>query len=63
MSITLFTKACHFAAFKHRHQRRKNVNIPYINHPLEVANILASAGVEDVATLCAAVLHDTLEDT
>ncbi|MEO6324880.1 MAG: HD domain-containing protein [Thermoanaerobaculia bacterium] len=54
-----------FAAEKHRNQRRKNLEgSPYINHPIEVASILASvAGVGDGTVLCAAVLHDTLEDT
>jgi (p)ppGpp synthase/HD superfamily hydrolase len=46
--IAIFTKAVNFAAFKHRDQRRKNGDIPYINHPIEVANILASSGVTDV---------------
>lgn len=56
--------AVSFAADRHRHQRRKDVNAtPYINHPLEVANILAQAGVDDVDVLIAAVLHDTVEDT
>ncbi|WP_448598921.1 HD domain-containing protein [Thermoleptolyngbya sp.] len=37
---------------------------PYINHPIEVAEILARVGgVSDVITLQAAILHDTLEDT
>ena len=63
MNLSEFVKACNFAAIKHRSQRRKNGDIPYINHPLEVAYILSAAGVEDVATLCAAVLHDTVEDT
>lgn len=63
MNFCEFVKACHFASFKHRNQRRKSADIPYINHPLEVAYILSAAGVEDVATLCAAVLHDTVEDT
>ena len=37
---------------------------PYINHPLEVANLLANVGkVEDYDVLIAAVLHDTIEDT
>lgn len=63
MNLASFVKACNFAAFKHRKQRRKNADIPYINHPLDVANILAQAGVEDITTLCAAVLHDTVEDT
>lgn len=54
-----------FAADKHRGQRRKNANAsPYINHPLEVASVLANAGgVTHVALLSAALLHDTVEDT
>lgn len=58
-------RAAVFAANKHRHQRRKDAEAsPYINHPLTVANILASdGGVEDPVTLMAAVLHDTVEDT
>ncbi|QKD84485.1 bifunctional (p)ppGpp synthetase/guanosine-3',5'-bis(diphosphate) 3'-pyrophosphohydrolase [Thermoleptolyngbya sichuanensis A183] len=57
--------AIHFAANKHRDQRRKDVDTsPYINHPIEVAEILARVGgVSDVITLQAAILHDTLEDT
>jgi len=57
--------ALHFAAWKHRDQRRKDVDAsPYINHPIEVAEILARVGgVSDVITLQAAILHDTLEDT
>lgn len=58
-------RAAGFAAQRHRNQRRKDVDAsPYINHPLEVANILAvEAGITDPAVLCAALLHDTLEDT
>jgi guanosine-3',5'-bis(diphosphate) 3'-pyrophosphohydrolase len=58
-------KALTFAARKHRDQRRKDAEAsPYINHPIEVAEILARvAGVSDVRVLQAAVLHDTLEDT
>lgn len=60
---TLF-RTIHFAAMKHRHQTRKNPQqTPYINHPLAVARILAESGVRDLATLQAALLHDTLEDT
>ena len=57
--------ALEFAAYKHRAQRRKDADAsPYINHPIEVANILATrGGVTDLATLMAAVLHDTIEDT
>ena len=58
-------KAAHFAADRHRDQRRKGVDAsPYINHPIEVAETLARVGgVSDLATLQAALLHDTIEDT
>ena len=57
--------AISFAAAKHRNQRRKDVEAsPYINHPLQLAHVLATeGGVSDVETLIAAVLHDTVEDT
>ena len=56
--------AIQFAAEKHRHQRRKDAEAsPYINHPIAVAATLAEAGVTDLDTLMAAVLHDTIEDT
>ncbi|MCD6284346.1 MAG: bifunctional (p)ppGpp synthetase/guanosine-3',5'-bis(diphosphate) 3'-pyrophosphohydrolase [Anaerolineae bacterium] len=54
-----------FAAVKHQDQRRKgHRRLPYINHPVRVAEILWSVGgVRDMTTLVAALLHDTLEDT
>jgi guanosine-3',5'-bis(diphosphate) 3'-pyrophosphohydrolase len=54
-----------FAAEKHRNQRRKDIEAsPYINHPIMLAKILSiEGGVEDGVVLCAAVLHDTIEDT
>src|SRR3712207_4851286 len=57
--------ALHFAADRHRDQRRKGAEAsPYINHPIEVAEVLARVGgVRDLVTLQAAILHDTLEDT
>ena len=63
--ICIFIKAAAFAADKHRHQRRKDAAAsPYINHPIEVADVLASeGGMTDPAILCAAMLHDTVEDT
>ena len=62
---TQLLRALDFAARKHRDQRRKgNHQAPYINHPIEVATLLATvAGVEDTAVLQAAILHDTIEDT
>ena len=61
----LFLKAIAFAADKHRHQRRKDPEAsPYINHPIDLANVLVQEGrVTDTTVLMAAILHDTLEDT
>ena len=58
-----YTKSLVFAAEKHKSQRRKVGDIPYINHTLQVSYILNAAGVQDLNVLTAAVLHDTLEDT
>lgn len=57
--------AIQFAATKHRDQRRKDAaQSPYINHPIQVAQTLWDVGgVRDEATLVAAILHDTIEDT
>lgn len=55
-------KAVEFAAEAHRGQYRKKTQIPYVLHPLAVAEILLENGCsEEVAT--AAILHDTIEDT
>lgn len=57
-------KASFFAAEKHRAQRRKGDNSPYINHPLGVAWILWNEGqVHHPTAIIAAILHDTVEDT
>ncbi len=63
--INLLLQAASFSAKKHRFQTRKGAEAePYINHPLEVANILAAiGGVDDAEILAAAILHDTIEDT
>lgn len=63
--LSLILRASAFAAHKHRAQRRKDEEAsPYINHPLTLACVLsAEGGVSDPATLCAALLHDTVEDT
>jgi GTP diphosphokinase / guanosine-3',5'-bis(diphosphate) 3'-diphosphatase len=54
-----------FSARKHRGQRRKDEDAsPYINHPIEVAELIANVGgVSDLPALMAAILHDTVEDT
>ena len=58
-------KAVAFAAEKHRDQRRKDAEAsPYINHPIALANVLVNeGGVTDTDVICAALLHDTIEDT
>ena len=63
--LALFLRALAFAAHKHRNQRRKDADAsPYINHPIALANTLCDeAQVTDVEVLCAAILHDTVEDT
>jgi len=63
--LILMFKALAFAAHKHRDQRRKDVDAtPYINHPISVAQLLIDkGGITDTDTICAALLHDTIEDT
>jgi len=62
---TLLLAALAFAAHKHSRQRRKDLEAtPYINHPIEVAEVLGRiGGITDLPTLQAAILHDTIEDT
>ena len=57
--------ALKFAAQKHSRQRRKDLEAtPYINHPIAVAELLSRiGGIDDLPTLQAAILHDTIEDT
>ncbi len=61
----LVLKALSFAAHKHRHQRRKGAKaIPYINHPIALADLLVrTAKISDPEIIATALLHDTLEDT
>lgn len=61
-SLAKVEDAYHFAAAYHRDQRRRSGE-PYINHPVEVALILAKDLHMDADTVCAALLHDTVEDT
>ena len=57
----LITKAYNYAVIHHGDQKRKSGE-PYIIHPLQVAYTLADMGMDD-ATICAALLHDVVEDT
>ncbi len=57
----MLARAFSFAQEAHDGQLRKSGE-PFINHPLEVAKILADLRM-DAETVCAAILHDTVEDT
>jgi GTP diphosphokinase / guanosine-3',5'-bis(diphosphate) 3'-diphosphatase len=59
--VELLRRAYDFASEQHRSQLRESGD-PYLSHPLAVAGILADMKL-DVTTLCAALLHDIVEDT
>jgi len=65
VDFELFLKALSFATKQHSGQVRKGgLGIPYINHPVEVTRVLYELGdVRDMDLLCAALLHDVVEDT
>lgn len=64
-SVGLVLRAIRFAAEKHTDQRRKDSkSSPYVNHPIQVAEVLWTIGeVRDETLLVASILHDTIEDT
>ncbi|MBP3707943.1 MAG: bifunctional (p)ppGpp synthetase/guanosine-3',5'-bis(diphosphate) 3'-pyrophosphohydrolase [Clostridia bacterium] len=59
--VKLIRRTYEYAKLKHGNQLRKSGE-PYIIHPVQVAYILASIGLDD-STICAALLHDIAEDT
>lgn len=59
--VKLIKRAFEFAKFNHGDQLRKSGE-PYIIHPLQVGYILADIGLDE-STICAALLHDVVEDT
>lgn len=58
----MIDKAIRFASEAHKGMVRKGNNQPYIFHPLEVLNLVSMMS-DDTDVLCAAILHDTVEDT
>jgi len=57
-------RAATLAARLHRHQLRKDGETPYAAHPFRVAlTVQLTFGASDPATVCAALLHDAIEDT
>jgi hypothetical protein len=62
--LSRLTKALSFAAEAHRNQRRKGAaQEPYINHLIEVLDLVVQTTSDDMDTLIAALLHDVVEDT
>jgi GTP diphosphokinase / guanosine-3',5'-bis(diphosphate) 3'-diphosphatase len=57
----MLNRAYVYAMKAHGNQKRAS-GAPYFSHPLEVAAILAEMRLDD-ATICTALLHDTIEDT
>ena len=58
----LVARARRFAEIAHRGQKRKISGLPYVVHPLGVAELLARCGCES-ELIVAGLLHDTVEDT
>lgn len=62
--MKLLLDAAAFAAERHRKQKRKGlVGDPYVNHLIEVVQLLTHAEETDEELLAAAFLHDVVEDT
>ena len=59
--LSIVEKAYAYATEKHKGQLRKSGE-PYITHPVNVAYILADLEL-DAQSICAALLHDVVEDT
>ena len=59
--LKLIRRAYDFAKSKHGEQLRRSGE-PYIIHPVQVAYILSTLGLDE-STICAALLHDVIEDT
>lgn len=55
-------KVIEFATEKHSKQVRKESGVPYIFHPIAVANRLQKLGIVDEILLASAILHDVVED-
>ena len=62
IDTTLLDKAIVFAVNAHRNTERRGKGFPYIVHPMEAVEIVATI-TPDQELLAAAALHDTVEDT
>ncbi|MEM1294520.1 MAG: HD domain-containing protein [Verrucomicrobiota bacterium] len=62
--IQMVQQAISFAARAHKFHTRKDGDTPYVAHPFRVFFVVRHVfGEEDPVALCAALLHDTIEDT
>ncbi|HEY6465819.1 MAG TPA: bifunctional (p)ppGpp synthetase/guanosine-3',5'-bis(diphosphate) 3'-pyrophosphohydrolase [Candidatus Acidoferrales bacterium] len=59
--LEILRRSYDFAAEHHQSQTRRSGE-PYLSHPVEVAHLLADMKL-DVTSICAALLHDVVEDT
>ncbi len=59
--VELVRRAYEFAVKAHEGQTRRSGD-PYVTHPLSVAHIITELKL-DVASVCASLLHDAVEDT
>ena len=62
VNMPLVKDAFNLSLFAHKNQKRENGD-NYISHPLAVAKIMTEEVYVDIETVCAALLHDVLEDT
>ena len=60
-NVDIIKKACDVAKLAHEWQFRKYSKSPYIAHPLRVA-VMVSEKCDDLPSILAAILHDTVED-
>jgi len=61
-SQKLIDHAYEFAKAAHGDQQRKYTFAPYITHPVAVARLVSSV-TNDCEMICAALMHDVIEDT
>lgn len=60
--MNIVEEAIIYATNMHAGQTRKSSSVPYILHPLEVAQIISTI-TDDKEIICAGILHDVVEDT
>ena len=62
LNMTNTLKALDYAVTKHKGVTRKNSEIPYIYHPLNMACHALSMGINEDEIIAAILLHDVVED-